>query len=364
MSIDVIILAAGKSTRMDCNKLLYPIGDELLIEKTINVFSSLPIISKIFIVTDDNEIKKLLPSPSERLCIVKGGKTRTESVKNALKYSKGDIVLIHDGARPFVSPFLITSIIENTKKYGSAIPAVPLPDSIRRVDNNQITDFVGRESFCLVQTPQGFKGNLIREAYTNIKNEVYTDDSEVFAKFVDKPFIVDGEISNKKITYKSDLPEPKFKVGNGFDLHKLQEGLPLVLGGVLLPHHKGLVAHSDGDVLVHAIMDSLLSAIGQRDIGYLFPDTDSAYKNISSMLLLKKVKEMIGASGATINNISATIIAEKPRLMDFIPRMIANIATALAIKNTQVSISATTTEGVGDIGKQECISVYAVCSCY
>lgn len=364
MTVDAVILAAGKSSRMDTNKLLYPLGNQFLIEKTVNVFSSLSLVTKIIIVTDDDNISKLFPSNSERFCIVGGGDTRTQSVNNALKKSKADIVLIHDGARPFVTKDLIERVIDATQKHGSAIPSTPLPDSIRKTNENQIVDFVDRNSFCLVQTPQGFNGKLIRQAYKNVVNEHFTDDSEVYATFIDKPFVVNGDLENKKITFDSDLPEKKSKIGNGFDLHKLSEGLPLILGGVTIPHNKGFVAHSDGDVLIHAIMDSLLSAIGQKDIGCLFPNTNNIYKNISSMILLNKVKDLILANGATISNISAVIMAEKPKLQDFIPQMIDNIANVLEIKNTQVSISATTTESVGDIGNQECISVYAVSICY
>jgi 2-C-methyl-D-erythritol 2,4-cyclodiphosphate synthase len=202
----------------------------------------------------------------------------------------------------------------------------------------------------------------LRHAYTLISNKSYTDDSEVYSSFFNKPFTIDGEITNKKITFDNDLFGINAKVGVGYDLHKLQKGLPFILGGKKIPHNKGFIAHSDGDVLIHSIMDALLGMVCERDIGIQFPDTQIAYKDISSMVLLKKVKQIINNKNTKINNICCVIIAEEPKLSEYIPYMIQNIAKVLEIETTQISINTTTNEKIGIIGKEQAVAVYTVCS--
>ncbi|MDD4315653.1 MAG: 2-C-methyl-D-erythritol 2,4-cyclodiphosphate synthase [Clostridia bacterium] len=361
MTVDAVIVAAGQSRRMSANKLLYELGASPLIVRTALTFLSVKEIDRIIIVTSDENIIAQL-SFDEKFVFVAGGATRTLSVAAALNISVADIVLVHDGARPFVSASLIRKVIESTVKYGSAVPILPLSDSIRKKESDTLTNFPDRENFCLAQTPQGFDGEKLRRAYADIGKESFTDDSQLFAKFF-TVHTIEGEESNKKITFDNDLLGINARVGNGFDLHRLEEGLPLTLGGVVIPFDKGLVAHSDGDALVHSIMDALLSAAGERDIGCQFPDTDKQYKGISSLILLGKVAEILAQKNIKINNISSVILAEKPKLAGYIPGMADNIANALKIKSSSVSISATTTERTGIIGKGEAIAAYTVCSC-
>lgn len=360
MSVDAIIVAAGQSRRMSSNKLLYELGECPLVVRTALTFLSVAEIDDIIIVTDDENIKAQL-SFNKKFIFAPGGATRTQSVINALSLCQADIVLIHDGARPFVTAALIKKVIERTKQFGSAIPVLPLPDSVRTKDGNILTGFPDRQNFCLAQTPQGFDTKKLRRAYQGTGGN-YTDDSQVFAGLY-QPHIVDGEENNKKITFDGDLLGINAKVGNGFDLHRLEEGLTLTLGGVVIPYHKGLEAHSDGDVLIHSIMDALLSAAGERDIGCLFPDTEPKYKGISSLILLSKVAEILCQKNVKIINISSVILAQQPKLADCIPEMAKNIAAALKIKSPAVSISATTTERTGIIGNGQAIAVYTVCSC-
>lgn len=361
MSVDAVIVAAGQSHRMSTNKLLFQLGDIPLIVRTALTFLSVEEIDNIIIATDDEDIKTQL-SFDKKFRFAPGGVTRTQSVINALRLSNADIVLIHDGARAFVTSALIKKVIMHTREFGSAIPVLPLPDSIRMIEGDILTGFPDRKDFCLAQTPQGFDRKKLLLAYSETGENTFTDDSQVYAKlFI--PHIVDGEESNKKITFDSDLLGINAKVGNGFDLHRLEEGLTLTLGGEKIPYYKGLAAHSDGDVLIHSIMDALLSAAGERDIGCLFPDTDPQYEGISSLVLLTEVAGILSKKNIKINNISSVILAEKPKLADYIPKMAKNIADVLKIKSPVVSISATTTERTGIIGNGQAIAVYTVCSC-
>lgn len=362
MITDAIILAAGKSSRMTLNKLSFKLGEYSLINNTIKVFADNPLISRIFVVTDDENIKNNIISVEKLVFFVNGGSSRTQSVANALKIANGDYILIHDGARPFLSNCLINRVIECMQKNNSAVPVIPLPDSIRKIKNNVLTEFADREQFCLVQTPQGFNGKQLRHAYSLIGDNTYTDDSEVYSIFFNNPFTVEGETSNKKITFDNDIFGINAKVGIGYDLHRLEQGLPLVLGGIDIPHYKGFIAHSDGDVLVHSIMDALLGMSNERDIGIQFPDTQNKYKGISSLILLKEVKNVLDKKNIKINNINSVIIAQKPKLSGFIPKMIAKIADTLKLHHTQISINVTTNEEVGDIGKEDAVAVYTVCS--
>ncbi len=363
MSFDAIILAAGKSSRMSNNKLTYIMDSSPLILHTIKAFEAFIDIKNIYVVTDDKNIINFLKT-NRRITFINGGATRTQSVHNALKECPNDYVIIHDGARPFVSPHLIEKIMTATKKHNSAVPIIKISDSLRIVDQNQIKGYPNREDFYFIQTPQGFNKKQLLLAYNQVENNSYTDDSEVYGKFVSPPFTVEGERKNKKITYDIDLLGINAKVGVGYDIHKLSKGIPLVLGGEIIPFEKGLEAHSDGDVILHAIMDSLLGAASADDIGYHFPPSDKSYKNISSMILLKKVNDICQKKGVKINNISLTIIAQQPKLWPFIPKMRENIAKTLKISKEKINIAATTTEGLGEIGQENAIACIAVCSCF
>lgn len=363
MTIDAIILAAGISSRMNFNKLSFNLGKYSLINQTIKTFAENPLISVIYLVINDEMLKENIHSfPNKQIIFVEGGQTRTHSVSNALKLSKGDYVLIHDGARPFVSNELINRTIDCAIKNNSAIPTISLPDSIRKKNSAKIVAFENRDEFCLVQTPQCFNGKQIRHAYSLIGDKIYTDDSQVYAIFFNEPYIVEGEARNKKITFDNDLFGINAKVGIGYDLHCLKEGLPLILGGIKIPHNRGFLAHSDGDVLIHSIIDALLGMAAERDIGNIFPDTNNKYKDISSLILLKQVSTVLETKNIKINNINSVIIAQKPKLTDFIPKMIETITKTLKIDVNQLSISAKTNENIGEIGRQDAVAVYTICS--
>ncbi len=364
MKTTLILASAGKGERagLNKNKLLVPINGRTVLERTLSAFLDSGLIDE-YIVTasevDFEEIKTLVP-PSVK--VVLGGKTRSDSIKNALKEIEGGIVLIHDGARPFVTERIIKDCIASVEKYGSAVTAIPSRDTVCE-GKDVVFNYLGKTGLFSVQTPQAFYANDIKAAYEKAGERAFNDDGEVYKEFFADPNIVTGDINNIKLTYPEDFEtlkkQPDCRVGVGFDCHRLIENRNLILGGVQIPHDKGLLGHSDADVLTHAIMDAILSALSLRDIGYHFPDSDAQYKNADSMRLLDRVLEMIGKKGYRVKSVSAVIMAEKPKLLPHIPAITETIARALGVKKEYVGIGATTLEGLGFVGREEGICANA-----
>lgn len=362
MNVSVIIPAAGSGTRakLNENKIFFNLGGKTVIEKTVDAFKTNEQVTEIVIACSKNDEQRILAlfSDSKKVKTVIGGKTRTESVKNALNAASGEITLVHDGARPFVTNRLINDIIAATKQFGAAIPVIFSTDTLGFGENGFVSETT-RQNLYFVQTPQGFSTEKLKLAYSRIKEtDVFTDDAGVYCKYVGKVKTVDGEKSNKKLTCHEDFL-PEYLVGTGFDLHRLVENRPLILGGVRIPHDKGLLGHSDADVLTHAVMDAILSALSLRDIGYHFPDTDPKYSGADSMRLLREVLEKMHNRGYEVNNLSACIMAEKPKLMQFVPAITQNLAAALSLSPSLVGITCTTLEKIGTVGREEGIAVEA-----
>ena len=274
--------------------------------------------------------------------ITEGGATRSETVRRSLALCDCKITLVHDGARPFVSKELIESVIENASVYGCAVPCTPADVALKQKEGDKVKT-LDRKGVLFVQTPQGFDTVQLKKAYESVPGD-YADDSEVWERSGRKVHIVEGEAGNKKLTYADDfLPSDNLRIGTGYDVHELTPG------GVKIPFEKGLSGHSDADVLAHAVMDAILSAAGLPDIGVLFPVNDSSLDGISSMILLDRVREKV--TDYEIINLSAVVMAEKPRLAEVIPVMRAKIADKLKIGFDAVNISATTTEKLGIVGE-------------
>lgn len=367
MKITAIIPCAGQGVRagFDRNKLLEKTGEITVIEKTVNNFLDNSRIDEIILVTSEKDYKviKDLFFRKENIKFVMGGSTRTESVKNALCHVDDGIVIIHDGARPFVTQKIINDCIDTAIKYGTAVTAITPTDTIAKLNENGEIVTAGRQGLLAIQTPQAFDVIKLKTAYSKItENDVFTDDSGIYAKYVAPCKTVQGSIDNVKLTYKKDFDNMAELVGTGFDLHRLVEGRKLILGGIEIPHDKGLLGHSDADVLTHAIMDAILSACHMRDIGYHFSDKDEKYKDISSMILLDKVMQMITSAGYKVNNVSAVIMAEKPKLSTFVDKLSTNLAEFIHISPKMVGITCTTLEGIGIVGREEGIAVQAYCS--
>lgn len=366
-TIGVIICSAGKGVRAGFayNKLLARIDGERVLKKTLSSFDY-PAVSEIIVAvnqTDYDEITSLC-SAYPRTKTVLGGQTRSRSVYNALKQCTADIVLIHDGARPFVTRECIEGCIQSVKTHGSGICAVPALDTIAVCNDGKILSVPDRTTLYQIQTPQGFFRENILTAYTRAFEEnpdaVYTDDSSVFARFCGTPRICAGARDNIKLTHAEDFRASVARCGFGVDTHAFgKEQNYILLAGVKIPSDSGLIAHSDGDVLCHAVMDALLSACGLRDIGFYFPDTDPKWKNANSMQMLETVVTMLKAQGFAVKNISVAVQAEKPRLSGYIDEIKNALATVLQIDPTAVGVSAGTNEGLGYVGEGKGITVNA-----
>ena len=361
--VSVIIAAAGKGERtgFSINKLFIPINGIPTLYLTVKAFD-IKQIDEIIISAKSDEfvtIKEILKNINKKIIYAIGGDTRFSSVKSALNKVNGDIVLIHDGARPYVSFNLIQKCIDSVKKFGSGICATPSIDSLMFAENGNIVNSINRDGVFNIQTPQGFHTKEIKSAYNKAEG-IFTDDSSVYLKYIGQPKIVVGESENIKLTFKKDYNEfMNYYTGIGFDTHRLATGRKMILGGVEIEGELGLLGHSDADVLTHAIMDALLSSAGLRDIGYHFSDSDEKYKDISSLILLEKVVTMLKQKNYLIKNVSAVIIAEKPKFSTYIDKMQENLARVMHISTECVGITATTNEKLGYLGRSEGISVTA-----
>lgn len=353
---DVIIAANGLSSRMGFDKLSARLGETTVLYRTINAFKGIEEIDKIIVVSDNAvDIDGVVSVP--------GGATRFMSVLNGLKVASATHILVHDGARPFVSRELIKRIIDAAINYGSAVPCIKSSDSLRVVRDGKIVNSIDREECLLVQTPQGFATEKLKEAFLKAadENKNYTDESAIFSEFIEPCHAVEGDIRNVKITTSRDLFGISARIGTGFDVHRFENDLnkPLKLCGITVENSRGLLAHSDGDVALHALMDALLTSIGERDIGVHFPDSDERYKNADSAILLKKVTELVDAANAEIISVNLTIIAQAPRLSPYIDKMRQSLAALLKISADKISVSATTAENLGLIGEGRAIAALA-----
>lgn len=364
-TVCAVICAAGASTRANfCqNKLLVPFMGATALEKSISAFD-FSAIDEIIVTANETDFAQIsaLCEKFARTRVVRGGETRMHSVYNALQTVKSDIVLIHDGARPFVTREAIENCLQSVASYGSGVCAIDCVDTLAQTNDGQIIAVPNRDTLKRIQTPQGFFTEKIRFAYGQAMENGetnFTDDSSVFAKYCTAPRICAGARENMKLTYAEDFA-PSYRCGMGIDTHAFGKNQDyILLAGVRIPAKSGLIAHSDGDVLVHALMDALLSACGLKDIGHYFPDTDEKWKNANSMQMLAFVLDMVSSNGYQVQNVSLAILAETPRLAPYMDEMKTSLASALKIDPTRVGITAGTNEKLGYIGEGKGITVHA-----
>ncbi len=382
--ISVIIAAAGFGKRMggSTNKQYIVLGDRPVLAHTLGVFQRQLSIDEIIIVVRDDErdmcqkqiVEKYKFSKVKQ--IVSGGAERQDSVNSALNAidNQNGYVLIHDGARPFVSPEEIQDVLEMAMTHGAAAVGVAVKDTIKVADEKGcIMGTPERKTLYAIQTPQAFRVVDIKAAFAKAYADGFygTDDTVLLERLGQKVYISKGKYTNIKITTPEDLVMGEAIIGDqesmkeirsglGYDVHAFADNRKLILGGVDIPHTKGLLGHSDADVITHAIMDALLGAAGLRDIGKHFPDTDPQYKSISSLLLLEKVGQLLAERGCRIVNIDSIIIAQAPKLAPHIDQMVSNVAESLGIEPERVNIKATTTERLGFEGREEGISAQAI----
>jgi 2-C-methyl-D-erythritol 4-phosphate cytidylyltransferase / 2-C-methyl-D-erythritol 2,4-cyclodiphosphate synthase len=377
-----IIPAAGKGRRFsrDYNKVFAEAAGKPVIAHTLSAFQASPLIDEIVLVCGKEDLASCLEIV-ERFgldkvsSVIEGGDTRQQSVRNGLLRTRPDseIIVIHDGARPLVTEDIIRESVSAARLYGAAITASPVTDTIKSADAESfITATLRREELYAVQTPQSFRRSVIVDAHEKAlaAGVDATDDAALVELIGGRVKITPGSPENIKVTQPHDLEYVNSRLcceavavarcGFGYDIHRFGEGRKLVLGGVEFPGHDGLEGHSDADVLLHAVCDALLGAAAAGDIGRLFPDTDLQYKGICSMTLLSRVGQVLAEGGWKVINVDVTLVAQKPKIAPFVEDIRVNISSALEIHRDQVSIKATTAEGLGSIGKAEGIACYSV----
>jgi 2-C-methyl-D-erythritol 4-phosphate cytidylyltransferase/2-C-methyl-D-erythritol 2,4-cyclodiphosphate synthase len=382
MKTVAIIPAGGAGTRLKSHvakQFLLLDGLPILVH-TLKVFQESNQIDDIIVAVPPDEPVSIRQELIEKYNLTKvintvaGGNQRQDSVKNCLEAVTGDcdMVVIHDAVRPFVTEDLIRQVVEAARITGAASAGVRAKDTIKETtEDNNVWATVPRHNLWLTQTPQAFKLELLKEAFTNAYDEKFygTDDASLIERIGKEVKMVEGFYVNIKITTREDMmiadalmkkgSKISLRTGFGYDSHRFAVDRKLILGGVEIPFEKGLYGHSDADALIHAICDALLGAVGAGDIGRHFPDNDPQYKNVSSMILLEAVKKIIETRGFSINNIDATVVMETPKLAPYAAEMISNIASALNIAGTAVNIKAKTNEGMGFAGRNEGIAVFA-----
>lgn len=359
-----MILAAGSSSRMGFDKLFYPLDGQPVLAHSLRAMEKHPLVGSIVLVAGEgnlDKVQKLAQSCKKPATVVRGGATRAESVLNGLEKAVGEYVAIHDGARPFVSEEVITAAIEGAIRTGAAAPAVPVKDTIKAAAGALVDFTPPREKLYAVQTPQVFRLENYRKALETVRDDSITDDCQLFERAGLPVELTKGDYANYKLTTPEDLKgEKRMRIGHGYDVHKLVEGRRLILGGVDIPYEKGLLGHSDADVLAHAVMDALLGAAALGDIGKHFPDSDPAYKGADSLVLARHTAELLAKEGWKIGNVDATVLCQAPKLAPHIPAMRRNIAAALGVDEGRISVKATTEEHLGFTGAGLGIAAHAV----
>ncbi len=346
-------------------KIFLPLKGEPLILHTLRPFLQNPFIQQIILPVrrgDLERAKSLLKGlPVE---LIEGGKVRQETVRLALERIDPslELVAIHDGARPFLSPSLLQACLKAGERFGAVVPALPIYETIKRGEE-WVEETLPREGLFAIQTPQVFRTELLKTAHQKAWEEgfVATDDASLVERMGVKVKIIRGEKENIKITEPEDLTiaeklmsgKREYRSGIGIDFHQLAKGRRLFLGGVEISYEQGLLGHSDGDVLLHAIADAILGAMGLGDIGLHFPPDEPKWKDISSLLILSETAKMTRELGWEVENVDCTLLAEEPKVAPYKEEMERRVAECLGIEKERVNIKATTTEGMGFVGRRE-----------
>jgi len=355
-----ILLSAGGSTRFETpvKKQWLRIGHDPLWLFVTNRIRSFSEFQNIIIVASPDETD-IVASMCD-FTVVAGGSTRQQSLKNALSHVTTPFVMVSDVARACISDSLIQALLQNKGKADSIVPCLGVNDTV--VYGNQT---INRDEIRRIQTPQLSKTETLRNALET--SEEYTDESSAIAAFGGTRMFIEGDLNADKLTRINDIsllpclegPSNYTFTGNGFDVHPFEDGKTMVLGGIEIDSPFGFKAHSDGDVAIHALIDALLGAASLGDIGTLFPDTDMAYKNIDSKILLEKCVTRIHQLGYIILHTDITIIAQTPKVAPYKDKMRKILSTIMQISPSRCNVKATTTEHLGFIGRKEGIGVLA-----
>jgi len=380
-----VIPAAGRGERLggDLPKSLIPLRGRPLVQYSLEVLERIAEVETVVVAAPAeavDAVRDLVRTGglSKVRAVVPGGADRQASVASGLAALPPgpDVVLIHDGVRPCVSPSLVRSVMAAAAQHGSATAAIPVAETIKMAEEGWTRRTIDRAGLFRIQTPQAFHRVLLEQAHLEAERAGFrgTDDAALVERLGHPVKLVPGSPLNLKVTVPEDLvlaeailrhSDPAGsapRVGIGFDAHRFAVGRPLILGGVEVPGPRGLLGHSDADVVVHAVMDALLGAAGCGDIGQHFPPDDPAYAGVRSLTLLARVRDLLAARGWRPAHIDVVVIAESPRLSPYVPAMRKTLAGVLGVSEGQVNVKATTVEGMGAIGREEGIAVQAVAS--
>ena len=358
-----VILAAGKGSRFNHKKpkQYHLYKNKELYEHSINKSIASKFFKKIILVVDDpKKIKKRL---SKKVIIIKGGKERSESSIISLKFLKKfkpNKILIHDAARPNFSIILIKKIFKELEKHDSVIPFINPNDSTKYKLKNYIYNLDRNKTF-LTQTPQGFKFKELYNLALKEKNKI-SDEATLFINKDKKVKFIKGAFNNNKITYIDDVKIHKTYFGIGFDIHKLLKKKKLYLGGIKIPFHSGLDGHSDGDVILHAIIDALLGAMNKKDIGTYFPSKKKQFKNMRSPKMLKPILYNLDKENFSINNLDINLICERPKVYKYRDKIINSVSKLINLNKSKINLKGKTVEKLGLIGKENAIACEAIIS--
>jgi 2-C-methyl-D-erythritol 4-phosphate cytidylyltransferase/2-C-methyl-D-erythritol 2,4-cyclodiphosphate synthase len=386
VSVAALIVAAGRAARAAGEhgrpKQYCPIGGVPMLTRTLAPFVDHPRVADILVVIhpDDEALYEAASTPfAGRLRqAVRGGARRQDSVRaglEALAREAPSSVLIHDAARPFVKPDLISRVIASLDMHQGALPCLPVTDTLKWISHGRVVGTAERDQLWRAQTPQGFKFDAILAAHrAAIKDPAreFTDDAGIAEWFGLDVALVEGAEDNRKLTTAEDLKiadellKPAgscatgtIRVAQGYDVHALGAGDAVILCGVTIPHDKKLIGHSDADVGLHALTDALLGTIAAGDIGVHFPPSDARWRGVASAVFLKHAASLVKERRGTIVHADITLLCESPRVGPYRDLMRARIAEMLDLDLAQVSIKATTNEGLGSIGRGEGIAAFA-----
>ena len=358
-----VILAAGKSKRFNKKipKQFYNYKNKEIIDHSIEKSVNSKLFKKVLVVTNNiNHFKKKKVHNSVK--IIKGGKERSDSSLIALKYLKKykpSNILIHDAARPDFTPKLLKKLLYHLKKNNAVVPYINSKNTIKYKIKNELYN-LKRENTYLTQTPQAFKFKRLYELAINEKNEI-TDEATLFIDKNRKIKFIKGENTNDKITFRNDIKLTKTFFGIGFDVHRLVKNKKLYLGGAKIPFHSGLKGHSDGDVILHSIIDAILGAMRNKDIGSFFPNTKK-FKNIRSPKMLKPVIRSLYKSNYFINNLDINLICEQPKVSKYRNQIVSSISKLMMLKKDLINLKGKTVEKLGLIGKEKAIACEVIIS--
>ena len=373
MTVTALIVAAGKGERLGgaVPKQYRLLGGKPVLRWAVESLISHPAVRAARVVIGDGQ-EALAKSSLEGLdvgALVAGGPARADSVRAGLSAIQGDAVLVHDAARPFCRAAVIDRLLASLEFYEGSAPVLPVGDTLARVGDT-LEAPVDRTGLFRVQTPQAFRLDDLKAAYEAWSGPAPTDETTVVRAAGMKVAAVEGDPALEKLTLAADFDRAEQwlagslspRTGMGFDVHAFAGEGPIMLGGVEVPHSRGLAGHSDADVVLHAITDALLGAAGLGDIGEHFPPSDPRWKGAESSLFLTHALELLRSRGAIVDHVDCTIIGEAPKVGPHREAMRRRIAEIAGLRTDQVSIKATTTEGLGFTGRREGIAAQAVAS--